>query len=356
MACAYEAKGMYDKAADVLESYLHDISEHPHIRWQLAYLNLCRGEYSHALEEAEKLDPWNSDIKGIIYHCSSEWDKAEGEYLNMLDSRISRDVFSARRYLGSLYLLQGRFDEARRQLTDGIAHADLVNELSWKQEMHSDMAYYHFVHGDLQQALEQNSTALEYAVKGESIRGQIGCLHFSGLVQVKAGLLDEAQRTAEELKKLIESWIDQKLMRYYYHLIGEIEFKKRKVPEAIKDFKKAAALLPCQHYTWDLQLPAAHALFYDSLACAYFETGDLDSAQGQFEAITNMMAAKLAYGDKFTKSYFMLAKIFEQKEQREEAKKHYEKYLELLKNADEAIPEVGEAQKRLAALKPNNAK
>lgn len=356
IACAYAAKGMYDKAADVLEGYLHDISEHPRIRWQMAYLDLCQGEYGRALEEAEKLESWNSDIKGIIYHLSSEWDKAEGEYLNMLDSRISRDVFSARRYLGSLYLLQGRFDEARRQLTEGIAYADLVNELSWKQEIHSDMAYYHFVHKNLQQALEQNSTALEYAVKGDSIRGQIGCLHFSGLIQVKAGLLDEAQRTAEELRKLIENWIDQKLMRYYYHLIGEIDFKKRKGAEAIKNFKTAAALLPCQHYTWDLQLLADHALFYDSLGMAYYESGDLSSARGQFEAIINLTTAKLSYGDKIAKSYFMLAKIFEKTGLWAGAKKHYEKYLDLLKNADEGIPEVAEAHKRLAALKPNNAK
>lgn len=356
MACAYEAKGMYDKAADVLGGYLHDIAEHPGIRWQLAFLHLCQGEHGRALEEAENLDPWNSDIKGIIYHCGGEWDKAEREYLNMLDSRISRDVFTAKRYLGSLYLLLGRFDEARQQLTNGIAYADLVNELSWKQEIHSDMAYYHFVRGNLGQALEQNSTALEYAVKGESIRGQIYCLHFSGLVQVKAGLPDEAQRTAEELRKLIENWIDRKLMRYHYHLIGEIESKKRNVAEAIKNFKKAAALLPCQHYTWDLQLPAVPALFYDSLACAYFETGDLDSAQGQFEAIANMMTAKLSYGDLVARSYFMLAKIFDQKGQRAEAKMNYEKYLDLLENADEVSPDVEEAQKRLAALSPNNAK
>jgi tetratricopeptide (TPR) repeat protein len=241
-------------------------------------------------------------------------------------------------------------------LTDGIAYADLVNELSWKQEIHSDMAYYHFVLGNLQQALEQNSAALEYAVKRESIRGQIVSLHLRGLVQVKSGMLDEAQRTAEELKKLIENWIDQKLMRSYYHLIGEIEFKKRKGAEAIKNFKKAAALLPCQHYTWDLQLPTDHALFYDSLGMAYFESGDLDSARGQFEAIINLTTAKLSYGDKIAKSYFMLAKIFEQTGLWAEAKNHYEKYLDLLKNADEGIPEVDEAQKRLAVLKPNNAK
>jgi hypothetical protein len=48
-----------------------------------------RSKHSRALEEAKKLDPWNSDIKGYIYHCSDELDKAEREYLNMLDSTIT---------------------------------------------------------------------------------------------------------------------------------------------------------------------------------------------------------------------------------------------------------------------------
>ena len=47
----------------------------------------------------------------------------------------------------------------------------------------------------------------------------------------------------------------------------------------------------------------------------------------------------------------MLAKVFEQKGQREKAIEQYEKFLTLLKDADPGILEVEYAKKRLAVLK-----
>lgn len=354
IASSYEAKGMYDKAADVLNQYLHDVSEHPSIRWQLAYLYLCQGRYGLALDEAEKLNPWNSDLKGNIFHCSGEWDKAEWEYLNMLDSRISRDVASARRFLGSLYLLQGRYDEAKRQLSQGIAHANTIGEISWKHEIHSDMAYVHLVSGNPKKALEENTTALGYAVDGESIPRQIDSLHQRGLIFIKMKLLDEAQRTADELKKLVESWLNQKLMRYYLHLRGRIELEKGNLPGAIGNLKKAVAYLPHQHSESSFQLPMALALFSSSLATAYFQSGDLGLAREKYEDVVALSTAKLSSGDIYSHSLFMLAKIHEQTGRRAEAKKDYEKFLDLLKNADAGISEVDEAQKRLALLRTMN--
>ncbi|GAG49055.1 unnamed protein product, partial [marine sediment metagenome] len=189
---SYEAKGMYNKAAEILESYLHDISEHHSIRWQLAFQYLCQGKYNHAFDEARKLDPWNSDIKGYIYHCSDELDKAEREYLNMLDSRITRDVASARRLLGSLYLFQGRYEEAEKQFSQGISFVNTVGELSWKHEIHSELAYLYLVIGDHDRALEECSTALKCALDDKSIRRQIESLHLMGLIYVDMKSLDEA--------------------------------------------------------------------------------------------------------------------------------------------------------------------
>ena len=352
---SYEAKGMYDKAADILKNYLHDISEHPSIRWLLAYLYLCKGYYGLALDEAEKLAPWNSDIKGNIYHCSGAWDKAEKEYLNMLDSRLSRDVISGRRFLGSLYLLQGRYDEARMQLSQGMAYANVVGELSWKHEIHSDMAYCFLVSGNPNKALEQNAIALGYAVEAESISRQVDSLHLRGLILTKMNLLDDARRTAGELKELVDGWLNQKFIMYYHHLIGRIELEKGNLSEAIRNLKKAVAYLPSQHYEWHFRLPMAQALLYASLAMAYYKSDELDLAQEKYEEIVNLTAGKLSWGDVFSNSLYMLARIFEQKGREGQAKEYYKKYLDLLKDADAGILEVGEARKRLAVLKSINA-
>lgn len=353
IASSYEAKGMYNKATEILENYLHDISEHYSVRWQLAYQFLCQGKFSRALEEAGKLDPWNSDIKGYIYHCSDELNKAEREYLNMLDSRISIDVASARRFLGSLYLLQGRYEEAKKQFSQGVLFANTIGELSWKHEIHSELAYLYLVTGDYEKALEECNTALKCAMDEKSIRRQIESCHLMGLIYIHMKSLDEAQRTAYELRDLIDNWLNRKLMRYYFHLIGEIELEKENFSEAIRDFKKAITLLPFQHYEWHFRLPMAHSLFLGALAYAYYQSGDFESAKEEYEKITHLTIGKLWYGDILANSYYMLARVFEQLGQREKAIAHYDKFLALTKNADSVIPEVDEAKKRVDVLKGN---
>jgi len=47
----------------------------------------------------------------------------------------------------------------------------------------------------------------------------------------------------------------------------------------------------------------------------------------------------------------MLGKIYEQEGQKDKAIEHYEKFLDLWKNADPGIAEVEDANKRLAGLK-----
>lgn len=140
-------------------------------------------------------------------------------------------------------------------------------------------------------------------------------------------------------------------MRYYYHLIGKIELEKKNSLKAIGNLKKAVILLPFQHYEWYFQLPKAHSLFLESLAFAYYKSGDFKLAQKEYEKIINLTVGKLWYGDIYSHSFYMLAKVFEQNGQSEEAIKHYEKFLTLLKDADRAIREVDDAKKRLAVLK-----
>jgi tetratricopeptide (TPR) repeat protein len=351
LASSYEAKGMYDKSLEILENYLHDISEHYHIRWELAYSHLCQGDYYLALQEAQKIESGNSDIKAYIYHCTDDLDKAEREYLNMIDSRINRDVASAYRFLGSLYLLQGRYNDAEKQLLEGVAFVNDIGEPSWKHQMHLNLAYFYLTSGNLDKALEESEVALTLAVEAGSIRRQVESLHLMGFIYINMKRFDEAQHKADELRDLIGNWLNRKLMRYYYHLTGRIELEKKSFSKAIGNLKKALTFLPFQHYEWYFQLPMAHSLFLDSLAFAYYKSGDFESAQQEYEKIINLTIGKLWYGDIYSHSFYMLAKVFEQNGQSEEAIKHYEKFLTLLKDADLCFHEVDDAKERLAVLK-----
>ena len=296
IASAYSAKGMYNTSSEILTNYLKDIAEDYSIRWSLAFTYLCQGQFDMALEEANKIDPC-PDLKGYIFHCSGQLEKAEREYYNLLDSRIQRDVVSARRLLGSLYLLQGRNEEAHDQLLKGIAFADEVGELSWQHEIHSELAYFYLATGETEKALEECNSAFDHAIQEESIRRQIESLHLKGLVLLDKRSIDEAEQTTAELKKRVDNWPDQKLDRYYSHLMGRIEYEKKDYLKAIAFFKNAIVRLPYQHYDWNYRIPLPHALFYESLALAYSEAGEQALAEAEYRRIKDLTAGKLWFGD-----------------------------------------------------------
>jgi predicted hydrocarbon binding protein len=70
-----------------------------------------------------------------------------------------------------------------------------------------------------------------------------------------------------------------------------------------------------------------------------------------YEQIISLTVGRLHWGYEFAKSFYILGKIFEQKGWKGKAIEHYEKFLELWKNADSGIVEVEDAKKRLAGLK-----
>ena len=135
-------------------------------------------------------------------------------------------------------------------------------------------------------------------------------------------------------------------MRYYYHLQGKIELKKENYLGAIELFKKAMSLLSYQgYYTQGL------ALFIDSLAFAYYKAGDIDNAREEYERITSLTTGRLDYGDIYAKSFYALGKIYEEQGDTAKAIEHYEKFLDLWKDADPGIVEVEDARERLAGLR-----
>ena len=134
-------------------------------------------------------------------------------------------------------------------------------------------------------------------------------------------------------------------MRLYHHLMGMVELERENFSKAIEYFKKAISMLPSQGYLgfWD-------SLFIEPLALAYYKAGDLEKAQEEYERITSLTTGRLYYGDIYTKSFYMLGKIYQQKGWKGKAIEHYEKFLHLWKDADFGVLEV-DAKKRVAELR-----
>ncbi len=344
----YWYKGEYEKAREVLERYLNNFSDNVLINGLLAYNYLFQVRYDRALIEIDKaisLDPTilrNLYIKGDIYHIKGDLIQAEREYQKLIDTGENAGQYYGRDRLAALYLLQGMFEKSENQLKKGI---ELVKELGAKgeeSEFHIKLAYLYLKMRKLKEALGECNKAWSGAVEAEELGAQRNVLHFKGLAQLEMGSVSEAQRTADELKKLVRKEQNKKLIRDYHHLAGMIELKKKNFAKAIKEFKKALSLSSLQH--------SFSALFVNSPALTYYEAGDLEKAREEYERIIGLTYGRLYYGDIYAKSHYMLGKIYKEKGLNKKALEHYRRFADLWRETEHDFPEIADAKKQIAAL------
>ena len=351
ISASYMAKGLYDKATEILEHYLSNVSNHVSTRTGLASAYLCQGKYDLALAEVDKtlsLYPGFFQpirMKGDIHLCKDDLIEAEKAYQTLVKMEEPLAKNYGRRRLGALYLLQGRFAESKAQAKQGIELAKSLDRAEWEAFFHLQLSRIHLIAGNPQQALRECKGAWESAVEAESLSSQRNALYWKGLAYLEVKSMAEAERTAEELKGLIDEGLNKKIMRLYHNLMGKIELQREKYPQAIECFKKAVALLSFQWDTGD-----DHAIYLEPLALAYYEAGNLDKAKEEYERITSLTVGRIYYGDIYAKSFYMLGKISQQKGWKGKALENYQKFLDLWNNADPGLPEVEDAKKRLAAL------
>jgi len=352
---AYMAKGVYDKATEVLEFYIKNVIDLPRLHNSLARTYLCQGKLNKATIEIAKAISQNPDDfgfitrKGDIHLIKGEIEKAEREYKRLLEHKEQSAHLWAREKLGALYLYKGNFSESGEQIRKGIKIAEDLNQEWWISYLYLQLAYTTLTAGDLREALYNCDEAWKIAIDKEYSRLQSYPLRLKGLIYFAMHSMEETQEVANNLKELAESGLNRKKLRLYYNLEGLIELENKNFMKAIEYFKTSQSLIANQRtnrtYYED------HAMFYNFLALAYYKAGDIDKAREEYEKITRLTTGRLYYGDIYVKSFYMLGKIFEQKGWKGKAIEHYEKFLDLWKDADPGIAEVEDARKRVAGLK-----
>ena len=181
--------------------------------------------------------------------------------------------------------------------------------------------------------------------------GRLSQIQFiRGDIHLRMGSIKEAEKAAEEIKIMVDNGLLKKKIRYYYLLMGLIEFRKNNFRSAEKYQKQALSLLP-------FQVPISErfhdlAVFYNAMAMTYMKLEELNKAQENYEKIISFTDGRLSFGIIYAKSFYMLGKIFEQKGNKSKAIEHYEQFLELWKDADPGLAETEDARERVAGLEP----
>jgi serine/threonine protein kinase/predicted Zn-dependent protease len=328
----YMVKGKYDIARQVMMSALNDYPDHENFYARLALIHACQGEYDSALTEVEKAISIGRDtgffaLKGDIFNLKENFSEVETAYKKFYGNLTTAAGFA------KLYLLQGKLEELKTMLERG-------------QALQRPLAHLYLKTEEFDKALRGFDEMLNDAVKNELITGQIDLLYQKGLAYVGLKSISDAQKTAEELNKLIRESAFKKAIRYYHHLMGMIELKGENYPKAIRYFQKAISLLP---YTMDGRREF-RPLFLNSLAEAYYKAGDLEKALGEYKRIASLTYSRIWDGDIYAKSFYMMGLIYEKMGKKAQANENYRRFLELWKDADPGIPEVIDVKKRLEAI------
>ncbi len=347
----YMAKGLYEKSREALESYLQNFGENYHIHVGLSIHYFVLGNYDLALAEADKMSSLNPSYyinymaRGDIYRDKGDFLRAEKEYQRLFDLDEQVAHLYGRYMLAPLYLMEGKYAEAERQANLGLELAEKMGDKVWQLNFRLILDHIYNSSGHPEKALEASNRAWAVASETDSSTGKRTSLLDRGTTYLAMNSPAEAQKTAEELKDLIERGINKKAIRYYDLLMGRTELQKQHYSSAIGYFQTAVNLLPYQH-----DFPDDHAVFMAALASAYEKAGDVEKTLQQYEKISRLTTGRFFYGDIFAKSFYRLGKIADQLGDKNQARENYQKFLGLWKNADPGQPEVDDARKRLAGL------
>ena len=350
LADVYRAKEMPIQAQEVLEKYLREIENAAAGHRSLANFHISQRRLDLAgreLDAARTLAPgdWNNRLlAGRLQIYQGDLAGAEAEFQSLAGEKIRRGALYGLQGLMEIALLKGQFSDLIKKSVPLIQMARLskAGEVEWA--LRYSLAYALLQTGQPEAALEECRTAYGLDKGKYDLDFRRRTLHLEGFAFVAMKRLAEAEKTAGELKALIETGMNKKAIRLYDDLRGAIELERSNTPRALEYLERAVQSLPYGRYD-------KSAMFLDTLALTYFRAGNWVKAREEYEKITELTTGRNSFGDIYAKAYYMLGQVFEKTGDKAKAAENYRKFLDLWKDADPGLPEPGDARKRMEGLK-----
>jgi tetratricopeptide (TPR) repeat protein len=179
---------------------------------------------------------------------------------------------------------------------------------------------------------------------------------YGGLIDVQAGKIDAAKLKLKEARTLLPESIKQnptyenfhrRLLAMLHAEISLVEGLPSGTIEIMENSPIPAVptldIQPLIRLNWPLR--------QDVWARAYVKNGELNKAIAEYEELITFDPNSTDRRIVHPKYHYELAKLYEQKNWYGKAIEHYEKFLDLWKDADEGLPELEDARKKLVSLK-----
>ena len=351
LSTIYLAEGLPEKAVDILP-------EDPALlppalrRRQVGLIDLCRGRYEDALAAVNQALEQESGqttallLRGNIRQLQGDAAAAREDYLRIIRDADAASQALGLRFLAALCLQEGRFDEFRSRVAQGL---DISRRGAMQDEEDSFLlmeAAGFQLRDNLAAAEESARRAVRLAEELNDVIVRAEGLGLLGHVLLARGNAAGAGETAERLRLLTETSGLRHLRKHYFRLKGAIARQAGDYASAADLGRMAVAGLPFPY-----SLNDDHAVYYESLALTAEAAGEVDRAIGIRQDIRVLTSGRLLFGDLYARNYYRLGKLFLRKNLRTEAADAFETFLRLWARADSGRPEIADALQMLAALK-----
>lgn len=356
LSYSYLAKAEFEKALSVLDESIGNFSDNALVRKFKGIVYLVENRFDLALAEMEKavtFDPGDDHYQlllGDFFLLSDDFDKAETIYRNILSENEITQKMDAYCRIQNLFISKGMYKKYFQSIREYEKLKSELDEYEIK-EMQYIVQSFHFIYSNqLKKAIHRlkNAQRIHLAKDNPNHSHQRIILYLMSMAQFKLNQSENAFEIAEQLKGNIERCCHRHQMKLYYHLIGLKELKMKNYEKAAQFFERVLDIQSFQNnFIFGRDM---HAVFYNDLAQVYVKTGELKKAWECYEKITRLTTGRFWFGDIYARSYYHLAKIFQQMGWEGKALDHYKKFLTIWDQADPDLPELLDARKQMALL------